>query len=194
MSLFSTNASIDLIIGPMFSGKTTELFRRLSICADANFKVLYINSILDDRDVEFSSHNETLKKNSKIRFVKTEYLFEVFTIAHDYDVIGIDEAQFFPDLKYFSINMCETHKKKIFISGLNGDFERKPFGQISDLLTYCDTLTKLYPFCSSCREQKNLMIPALFSKRINVESKDTILVGKSEFYIPVCRECYTQQQ
>jgi len=190
MSLFSTNASIDLIIGPMFSGKTTELFRRLSICTDANFKVLYINSILDDRDLEFSSHNETLKKNSKITFVKTNFLYEIAILANDFDVIGIDEAQFFPDIKYFSLNMCENHKKKLFISGLNGDFERHPFGQILDLVTYCDSITKLYSFCSICRKDKNLMIPALFTKRINVDSKVTILVGKSEYYIPVCRNCY----
>ena len=193
MSLFYTNASIDLIIGPMFSGKTTELFRRLSICADANFKVLYINSVLDDRDLEFSSHNETLKKNSKITFDKTKELFELLTFSSQFDVIGIDEAQFFLDLKNFTLTMCETEKKKLIIAGLNGDFERKPFGQISDLLTYCDSITKLCPFCFTCRNEKNLMIPALFSKRINIETKDTILVGKNDIYIPVCRDCYVNE-
>lgn len=182
--------TLDLIFGPMFSGKTTELMRRLNICADAKYKVLYINSIVDVRENRgFSTHNDCLKETEKITFVHTKNLNDINEMARRYDILGIDEAQFFPDLKEFCLNMCETYHKKIFVAGLNGDFERKPFGQMNDLITFCDSITKLSPFCSSCRSRFGIMKPALFSKRL-IESKETILVGKSESYIPVCRDCY----
>jgi|UniRef100_A0A6C0KQV6 thymidine kinase len=192
MDFISGNiCTLDIIFGPMFSGKTTELMRRLNICAEAKYKVLYINSIIDKRSEKgFSTHNQILKESDGIVFVKTNNLFQVLDIAKQYDIIGIDESQFFEDLKEFCSTMIEVHKKKVIVAGLNGDFERKPFGQINDLITLCDSITKLSPFCSSCRVKNGIMTPAIFSKRISM-SKETILVGQSESYIPVCRDCYT---
>lgn len=185
-------SSLDIIFGPMFSGKTTELFRRLSICLKAKYKVLYINSELDTRSVAFSTHNEILQQpcDDNFAMVKTCKLADVFEKACKYDVIGIDEAQFFDDLQPFCVAMAEVKKKKIIVSGLNGDFERKPFGQLNNLITLSDSITKLFPFCQICRDS-NKMIPALFSKRIG-QSKATVLIGKTEFYLPVCRECYLE--
>jgi len=164
--------------------------RRLNICSEAKYKVLYINSIIDDReDREFSTHNKSLKLSDGIDFVKTKNLFDIVEEVVKYDIIGIDEAQFYPDLKDFCLLLSEHYNKKLIIAGLNGDFERKPFGQINDLITFCDSVTKLSPFCFTCREENGVMRPALFSKRLG-QSKQTILVGKNETYIPVCRKCY----
>lgn len=189
MDFITQSPSIDVIIGPMFSGKTTELHRRLNICVEADYKVMYINSVLDTRDGVLSTHNTTLKNTEKINYMKTSNLLDLFPQCLLADVIGVDEAQFFPDLFLFCRLLCEDHHKKIIVSGLNGDFQRKPFGQINDLITICDTVTKLNAFCYSCRKSYNRMTPALFSKRI-CDTEQTVLVGGAMMYIPVCRTCY----
>ena len=190
MELVNNNSSIDIIIGPMFSGKTTELIRRLSISSEAGYKVLYINSVLDVRGKGvFSTHNDTLSTTIKIDMMKTKNLEDLITQCNSYDVIGIDEAQFFKDLKFFCIQVAEGYGKKVIVSGLNGDFERNPFGEINDLITHCDTITKLNSFCRLCCK-KGVMNPGLFSKRMDINSKEQVVVGDKDLYIPVCRKCF----
>ena len=94
-----------------------------------------------------------------------------------------NEGQFFPDLEEFVEKMLEQ-KKKIYICGLDGDFERKKFGQILNLIPLCDKVTKLTSLCSLCKNGT----PGIFSKRITSEKEQTV-VG-SDNYIPVCRSCY----
>ena len=74
--------------------------------------------------------------------------------------------------------------KKIYVGGLDGDFERKKFGQILDLIPLSDKVTKLTSLCSICKDGT----PGIFSKRITTETEQTV-VG-SDNYIPVCRTCY----
>jgi thymidine kinase len=99
------------------------------------------------------------------------------------DVILINEGQFFPDLYDVVVNMLE-HKKKVYVCGLDGDFERKKFGQILDLIPMCDKIRKLTSLCSICRDGTR----GIFSMRLSGE-KDQTIVG-SENYMPVCRSCY----
>jgi thymidine kinase len=191
MEFVNSDPSIDIIIGPMFSGKTTELIRRLTISAEAGFSVLYINSSFDTRGEEFSTHNKSIQKLHKnIHTTKVRNLEELTSSFWlPFEIIGIDEAQFFTGLKSFCIEMAEKYKKKVIVSGLNGDFQRNSFGEINELLTHCDNINKLYSFCRSCCDcKKGIMKPALFSKRIGTD-KDKIVIG-DEQYIPVCRECY----
>jgi thymidine kinase len=194
MDLLSATSSLDIIFGPMFSGKTTELVRRLTILAEAGLKVIYVNSVLDSRDNVVSTHNHsTIALNvASLHGIKTDKLFDLKDSVKDFDVIGIDESQFFSDLKSFCLYTTETLRKKVLIAGLNGDFKREEFGQINSLIPYCDTITKLYPFCMSCSKKK-ILRAALFSKRIQLEnqSEAQIQIGASEAYIAVCRECYT---
>lgn len=186
MDLLSSNSSIDIIFGPMFSGKTTEMVRRMTILSEAGLKVLYINSILDTRDDVCSSHNKSLKL--QFDAVKTKKLFDQSERVKNYNVIGIDESQFFSDLKEFCLYVSETLKAKVIVAGLNGDFKRENFGQINDLIPVCDTVTKLYPFCMSCSQNK-ILRAAMFSKRRSA-SPEQIQIGAGESYIPVCRDCY----
>jgi thymidine kinase len=150
---FSSSPSIDIIIGPMFSGKTTEIFRRLVIFSDAKYSVLYINSNLDTRSELASTHNLSLKLPD-IKMVKTQKLLDAVSICESYDIIAIDEGQFFEDLVDFCILVCETYKKKVIVGGLNGDYRRSAFGKINDLVPICDSITKLYPFCKNCIEKQ----------------------------------------
>lgn len=187
MNSLSFVPSIDIITAPMYAGKTTELIRRLTLYNEMGMKVLYVNTVKDERTPHsFSTHNSTIGSipfNSK----KVVSLKEIE--CKSYDVIGIDEAQMFDDLKDVVLDMVEKEGKIVLVCGLNGDFLRKPFGQINDLVPYCDSYTKLSSFCLSCKEKKNEITPAHFTKRI-VKDQTTILVGGKESYIPVCRNCF----
>ena len=99
------------------------------------------------------------------------------------DVILINEGQFFEDLLPAVQHMLQ-HNKKIYIGGLDGDFERKKFGQILDLIPLCDKVTKMTSLCSLCKNGT----AGIFSKRITKEREQTV-VGSSN-YIPVCRSCF----
>ena len=185
MDLINNKSSIDIITGPMFSGKTTELVRRLTIFAEARMRVLYVTSTLDTR--QFISHNKSVTA-SNMAVATTDLLANILDIAITYDVIGIDEAQFFDDLLEISVELAEKHSRKVIIAGLNSDFRREKFGKICDLVPVCDNITKLYPFCDTCAREK-ILTPALFSKR-TTKSCDKISIGASDSYIPVCRSCY----
>lgn len=165
---------------------TSEVIRRLIIYHEIGMKVLYLNTYLDNRaDEPFSTHNETI---GKVPFdsVKVKTLRDVD--VDKYDVIAIDEAQFFGDLKESVLEWVECKRKIVILAGLNGDFRRHPFGQLNDMIPYADTVTKLSPFCVLCIKDKK-MVNALFTKR-TVPSDSEILIGGKEAYIPVCRECY----
>jgi thymidine kinase len=103
------------------------------------------------------------------------------------EVILINEGQFFPDLYEVVIDMLK-YKKKIYVCGLDGDFERKKFGQILDLIPLCDKVRKLTSLCSLCKDGT----AGIFSMRLTDEKEQTI-VG-SDNYIPVCRKCYEKNE
>ena len=101
----SKKGSLELIIGPMFSGKSTELLRRLNICAEMNLSVVYVNSHLDDRtSTSFSTHNPTMTSVGKIQACKIQDLSECN--PNEFDVLGIDEAQFIHNLKIPVRRVC----------------------------------------------------------------------------------------
>ena len=80
--------------------------------------------------------------------------------------------------------MVENHNKIVYICGLDGDFKREKFGEILDLIPYCDKVTKLNSFCSKCRNGKK----GLFSCRVSKETEQ-VVIG-SDNYKPLCRKCY----
>lgn len=187
MNNLSFEPSIQIIIGCMYSGKTTELIRRLTIYHEMDMNVLYINSQKDMRaKTVFSTHNSTI---GSIPFtsIKSDVLSEIDVSS--YEVIGVDEGQLFSGLKEQILDWVENKNKIVIISGLNGDYRRKSFGEVIDLIPYCDSVVKLTPFCLTCRKEKNVIKKAHFTKRI-VKEDTTVLIGGKETYIPVCRKCY----
>jgi len=191
----------------MFSGKSTELLRRLNIYAAMNLRVLYINSSFDDRATTiWSTHNPTMKSLGNIAAIKVQDLTDLETDIEfrrgekvnnaslaSFDVIGIDEAQFFTGLKDFALGQVEKLHKKVLIAGLNSDFKRAKFGEILDLIPVCDTIDKLTPFCKMCWENSHKHVNALFSMRIDSENDAVVDVGDSGKYAPVCRKCYLEK-
>jgi thymidine kinase len=185
----------------MFSGKTSRLVEVYNQCKFCNISVAVINHSIDERyDEELLSTHDKIK----IPCIKTEKLFDVWadniSLEDNVDkipriqdkfklatssVILINEGQFFPDLFEF-VNILLKEKKKVYICGLDGDFERKKFGTILDLIPLCDQVRKLTSLCSICKDGT----PGIFSMRLTNEKEQTV-VG-SENYIPVCRKCYNQ--
>lgn len=186
------SGSLELIWGNMFSGKTTELLRRLSCDAAIKLKVLYINHAIDNRskDEAYSTHNSLYKEKlgADIVTMYCSVLPDIETIA-PYDTIGIDEGQFFDNLDII-LSYVEKAHKKVIICGLISDFHRNKFGKILDLIPIADKETRLYASCVVCAEELHIPVPSLFSHRVNKESDDVVFVGGSHDYIPVCRKHY----
>ena len=194
-----SGAYLEIAIGCMYSGKTSflvELYKQYKFC---EISVAVINHSIDNR-----YDNEMLSTHDKVKIpcIKTDKLMDLYSehidIEHPTDsiprlqdkfkvmlseVILINEGQFFTDLEEF-VKLMLVKGKKIYVSGLDGDFERKKFGHILDLIPLCDKVTKLTSLCSLCKDGTR----AIFSKRLTNETEQTV-VG-SDNYIPVCRSCY----
>jgi thymidine kinase len=107
-------------------------------------------------------------------------------IIRNSDVILINEGQFFNNL-YNIVNDMLKNKKVVYICGLDGDFERKKFGEILDLIPLCDKVNKLTSLCSICKNGTS----GIFSMRITNEKEQTVI--GSDNYLPVCRVCYEKK-
>jgi len=186
MSEDKHNAYLEIILGSMFSGKTSRIVEIYKQCIFCNIPVSVINHCIDTRydDSLLSTHDKI-----KIPCIKTAKLNDLIDNSDitSSQVVLINEGQFFDDLYEF-VSLLLKHGKKVYVCGLDGDFERKKFGQILDLIPLCDRVTKLTSLCSLCKNG-NL---GIFSKRISAEKEQTV-VG-SDNYIPVCRSCYDVKQ
>jgi thymidine kinase len=176
-------AYLEIIVGPMFSGKTSKLAEIYKQCMFCSIPVAVINYALDTRyhDTMLSTHDKHMIPC--IQTMSLAPMWETNDQVHCADVILINEGQFFDDL-YPVVESMLKAGKKIYISGLDGDFQRKKFGQILDLIPLCDKVTKLTSLCSICKTGE----PGIFSMRLTSETQQT-LIG-SDNYAPVCRNCY----
>ena len=191
MSQSNSAAYLELILGPMFSSKTTTLLEIYKQCVFCNIPVSIINHIADKRyhDTMVSTHDKLTAPC--LQATKLNDIWglngtggEAHGLLRGSAVILINEGQFFPDLYDVVVDML-TNKKRVYVCGLDGDFERKKFGQMLDLIPICDNVRKLTSLCSLCKDGTR----AIFSMRLSSETAQTV-VG-SDNYIPVCRNCYT---
>ena len=105
-------------------------------------------------------------------------------LTEDYDVVGIDEGQFFPDVVPWAEEMANTGKV-VVVAALDGTFQRKPFGDILSLVPLAEEVTKLKAVCMNCFEE------AAFSKRITSEDEGKVeVIGGADKYMAVCRACF----
>ena len=191
---------LELIIGPMWSGKTSkllELYKQFTFC---EISTLVINYAHDTRysHTELSTHDRR-----EIPCTQALYLHEVANIVEHSveepsveanppsipdafakcEVILINEGQFFKDIVDWVKCAVETHHKKVYVCGLDGDFRREAFGDWLNLIPFCDEVTKLRSYCGCCKKR-----PALFTHR-KTDAQQQELIGTEE-YLPVCRKCY----
>ena len=170
----------------MFSGKTTWLTNLHKQCTYCNMRVVVVNFAGDTRyaaaqDALLSTHDRTMipcVMCATIEELETQHADEVAAA----DVLLINEGQFFPDI--LRILQFVDAGKRVYICGLDGDFEKKRIGPFLDLIPHCDKVRKLTSLCSLCRNGKE----AIFSFRTTAET-DQIVIG-SDNYIPLCRACY----
>lgn len=178
-------SKLELIIGPMFSGKSTELVNRVRSLQQLEKNVLVIKPSIDNRyekgTRELITHNnESVKCNVLERLSDLdEFVIKIV------DTIVIDEGQFFSDLKETVLFWLANYKINIIVGGLDGDYQRNPIGKILELIPHSDVCTKLTAMCIECNDGTS----APFTRR-TVQSDEQILVGGSDMYEPVCRMHY----
>lgn len=195
--MYHQNGYLEIILGTMFSGKTSYLLHKISIMTELELKVLYINIDFDNRSTDsYSTHNPFLEnmdsknKEKLSKFIKMIKVRNLYDIPQDLlessDVIMIDEAQFFEGLAIFVNNLLEKNKN-IFVGSLIADFKGTKFGEALDLIPVCDSIVKLNSYCMECKKDKEYK-HAVFSKKITVtEDLSNIDIGGSDKYIAVCR-------
>ena len=180
--------SLTLILGCMFSGKTTELMRYVKRDESIGRRVIIMNHSFDKkRSPQLTNHS-----GESMGCISLHKLNDVFggeidmsDSIQEYDTIAINEGQFFEDLEDFVLYCVETLKKSVIVCGLDSDFKRVPFMNIINLVPHADELLKLKALCVECKDGT----PAFYSKR-TIQSDDRVLVGASDSYKPVCRSCY----
>ena len=171
---------IELIIGPMFSGKSTRLIETIRKYTYKAKKTVMVKFHADKR---YSEKSEVVTHDLvKYDSIECKNLLHSFDILNNYDVIGIDEGQFFNDL----VKACEKlaqENKIVIVAALNGDFRMEPFPAVSNLISKADKIKLMKAYCFNCHKD------AKFSLRI-VESNETVLIGSGEAYKPTCRDCH----
>lgn len=174
---------LQLILGPMYSGKTSALLELKKQYSYSKMSCCVINYAEDKRyhDSKLSTHDKQM-----IECYNTLDLTSFLTEEkiQQYQVFLINEGQFFHNLKNCVLELVEKYDKIVHVCGLDGDFKRDAFGEILELIPLCDDFIKKKSICAIC-EDGTL---ALFSKRI-VNSTEVKLIG-SDIYKPVCRKCY----
>jgi thymidine kinase len=176
----SGEGKIELILGPMFSGKSTRLIEQMRKYVYKAKKTIMVKYYADQR---YSEKSEVVTHDLiKYDSINCKLLRNSFDTLKQYDVIGIDEGQFFADL----VEVCEEIAlvgKIILIAALNGDFRMEPFPVIQRIISKSDKIKLLKAYCFNCHKD------AKFSLRI-VQSNETVLIGAGEAYKPACRECH----
>ncbi|XP_064618002.1 thymidine kinase, cytosolic-like [Liolophura sinensis] len=174
---------IQIIFGPMFSGKTTELVRRMKRYQLANYKCLVVKYSKDDRyDIDGVATHE----GQVLPAVSAMSLMDLCCAAGCHDVIGIDEGQFFPDVVEFCDIMAEMGKT-VIVAALDGTFQKKGFGNILNLVPLAESVVKLNAVCMKC------FSAASFTKRKGSE-KEVEVIGGADKYLAVCRTCFYSPQ
>lgn len=168
-----------LIVGPMFSGKTSELIRRIGRYKLGGFSCLLIKYAKDNR---YSEEKVASHDGKKMPAIGTLKLMELSDLAVSSDVIGIDETQFFTDTVPFCQKQLERGKI-IVAAGLDATFKRTGFDNMLNLIPLAHTVDKLSAVCMSCGNN------AAFSKRVGIET-EVVVIGGLDKYMAVCRECY----
>ena len=172
---------IEVVCGPMFSGKSEELIRRLRRAKIARKRVQVFKPALDDRYSldEIVSHGDQRMKSNVVSRAK-EILEQTDGRTQ---VIGVDESNFFgADLADIASQLADMGKQ-VIVAGLDTDYLGRPFSPMPELLCLAESITKMLAICMRCGN------PAKHTQRL-VESQDLIVVGASGMYEARCRRCF----
>lgn len=184
---------LTLILGPMFSGKTTSLVHRAD-AASYTGKVLFIVHASDTRNPEtiISTHNDNLQLGQRRFDVRRSSDLSDFNddVLQQYTTVCIDEAQFFKSIVSSVVHMTDDLRLDVIVAGLNGRAVRKPFdSDFLNIIPHVDEIVFLNNtvYCQRCVGKKT---HAIFTHELAKTGQNVI--GGAGTYIPVCRDCWVE--
>lgn len=179
---------MQLVIGPMWAGKSSYILGKIRRYKAIGWDVYVITNAIDHRYGEYviSNHDSDQCPATSVNTLLPLFEEEEYKKAK---LIILEEAQFFNDLIEFVLKAVEEDGKHVICVGLDGDSERRPFGHILQLIPYCDSVEKITSLCSECADGT----PALFSYRCSKEQSQ-IAVGAADLYKPLCRKHYLEKK
>lgn len=199
------SGKLELIIGCMFSGKSSELIRRVRQHRLLGRNIVVINHASDVRygtGLKITSHDMEEEHALACKSLESISDNPEYLRAH---TVFVDEGQFFSDLREFVVRAVELDGKTVVVSALDGNYKREPFMNVISLVPFADEVLRLNALCVVCKDGT----PAAFSKRIKApdsvvgdieqggvhahvhDSNDTcVLVGGADMYMSVCRKHY----
>ena len=177
---------LEVICGPMFSGKSEEMIRRLRRAEIAGQRVVIFKPLIDDR---YDATDVVSHAGARMRAVPISSAPEIATGAQGFDVVGIDEAQFLGEGVVGTALDLADRGVRVVVAGLDQDFRRLPFGPMPELLAHAEFADKLQAVCHRCGG------PATTTQRLvdghpAPYSGDTVVVGAAEQYEARCRSCH----
>ena len=177
---------LEVVCGPMFSGKSEELIRRLRRAEIAGQRALIVKPQIDDR---YDIGHVVSHAGAKMRAVAVSRPEDIPGLAQDYSVIGIDEVQFFPPDIVLVIDVLVARGARVVAAGLDQDFRGRPFAAMPELLCRAELVDKLQAVCHRCAG------PATMTQRLvdgypAPADGATIVVGALDSYEARCRACH----
>jgi len=173
--------SLEVVLGPMFAGKTSYALSLVRKYTAQGLRVLVVKPVIDTR---FANMNElTTHDGDSIPCVTVDSLNGLTAdFLAPFSVVVLDEAQFFQGLVPFAEFAVDTLHKAVYYIGLSGDSDRRPFGELLGSLALADKITQLSSLCICGR-------PAPFTRRLQT-GYGQVAIGGSELYVPQCRTCH----
>jgi len=198
---FDRPGQVEVICGPMFSGKSEELIRRLRRAQIARQQVRVFKPKIDDRydPIQIVSHSSL--RIESIPVTTSEEVERHVRAAGHVDVVGVDEAQFFDEGLVGVVDRLADRGARVLLAGLDQDYLGRPFGIMPNLLAIAESITKQLAVCMVCgapasRSQRVHPDAGRLSTRkdgtLDDEGGDTVLVGAAEAYEARCRRCFVR--
>lgn len=171
--------NIEVVCGPMFSGKSEELIRRVRRSQIAKLKVQIFKHGIDDR---YHATRVVSHSAQSVEAIPVKQPIEILQKLLDSTrVVAIDEVQFFDNSIIDVVNKLARRGIRVICAGLDQDYKGKPFGPMAELLAIADDVAKIHAICTVCGG------PASKTYRKNPKNSDTVLVGETDLYEARCR-------
>jgi thymidine kinase len=177
-----TSGVVEVICGPMFSGKTEELLRRIRRAEIAQQKVTVFKPAIDNRYAHEQVCSHIGHSFSAIVINGSSQILD--KVSADTKVVAIDEVQFFDNDIVEIVSILADRGLRVICAGLDQDHLGEPFGPMPSLLSIADKVDKLYAVCKICGG------PATKSLRVNTDNQKRVLVGEFDYYEARCRKHY----
>lgn len=176
---------VEVVCGPMFSGKTEELIRRVRRAQIAKQKIQIFKPALDDRyhESDVVSHSSQSVKAEPVTSA-IEILKRIYDSTR---IVAIDEVQFFDETIIKVVNKLSRRGVRVILAGLDQDYKGEPFGPMPHLMAVADDVTKVKAVCTSCGA------PASKTHRKASQNSDQVLVGEADLYEARCTAHWDHQ-